>query len=261
MLRPSHSVLIVLLASLLALGGCATTTGPDGMHRADTPDGRKNAARIHTELGQAYFKQGNLKAALGKLQTALQFDPDYMPAHTVLGTLYARLGNMAKAEQHYRRAVELKPESGAANNNFGTFLCHEDKVREGLPYIKKALADPFYKTPAVAWTNAGMCQMRIQNFKQAETNFKKALGFNSRYPDALYQMARALYLQGDAFHASAFIQRRRALGHPDAATLKLGYDIANRLGNAEGAQDYARQLRAKFPDSDQAQALNTHTSP
>src|SRR5690625_20883 len=260
-MRRSHWALLMLLAGLLALGGCATTTGPDGMHRADTPEGRRNAARIHTELGQAYFKQGKLKTALDKLQTALQFDPDYMPAHSVLGALYTRIGNMDKAEQHYRRAVELKPKSGTANNNFGTFLCHQDRVSEGLPYIKKALADPFYKTPAMAWTNAGMCQMRVRNFEKAETDFTKALGFNPKYPDALYQMARALYLQGDAFHASAFIQRHRALGRPDAAALKLGYDIAKRLGNAEGAQDYARQLRAKFPDSEQAQALNTYKSP
>lgn len=261
MLQRNHLVLIVLLAGLLALGGCATTVGPDGMHRANTPEGRQNAARVHTQLGQAYFKQGKLKTALEKLQTALQFDPDYMPAHTVLGALYARLGNTAKAEQHYRRAVEIKPKNGAANNNFGTFLCHAGRVSEGLPYLKKALADPFYKTPAVAWTNAGVCRMQARQFKQAEADFKQALSFNSKYPDALYQMARALYLQGDAFHASAFIQRRRELGQPDAAALGLGYDVAKRLGNAEGAQDYARQLRSKFPDSEQAQALNTHTSP
>lgn len=261
MRQPRHVVSLMLLAAILALAGCATGGGADGMHRADTPSSRKNAARIHTQLGQGYFQQGRLKTALNKLQEALQFDPNYAPAHTVLGALYARLGEMDKAELHYRRAVEIKPKDGATNNNFGAFLCREGKVGEAMPYLKKALADPFYKTPAMAWTNAGICQLRVHHIKQAEVDLGKALQLDPRFPDALYQMARAHYLQGDAFHASAFMQRYKALGHPSAAALKLGYDIATRLGDAEGAQDYVRQLRTRFPDSEQAQALNTHATP
>ncbi|HEX7341615.1 MAG TPA: type IV pilus biogenesis/stability protein PilW [Rhodanobacteraceae bacterium] len=261
MLRLDRCGCIALLAAVLALAGCATSSsGPDGMHRADTPAARKNAARVHTELGQGYLREGDLKRALSKLNTALQFDPDYAPAHTVLGALYARIGEFGKAEQNYRRAVELEPKDGATNNNFGAFLCHEGKVSEAMPYFKKALADPFYQTPEVAWTNAGACQMRVRNYKKAETDLGKALKFNPNYPDALYQMALALFSQGDAFHASAFIQRFQALGQPTAEELKLGYDIATRLGDAEGAQNYARQLRTKFPDSEQAQALARQAS-
>lgn len=252
------SVMLPLAAALL-VAGCAT---PDSMmHRADTPSTRENAARIHTELGQGYLNQGKLKTALDKLQTALRFDPDYAPAHTVLGALYTRLGEMDKAEQNYRRAVELKPKDGATNNNFAVFLCHEGRVKEAMPYFTKALADPFYKTPALAWTNAGLCQIHAKNYKQAQSDLHKALKLNPKYPEALHQMARVLYLQGDAFHASAFIQRYQALGIPNAEVLKLGYDIATRLGDAEGAQGYARQLRSKFPDSEQAQALDTHSTP
>ncbi len=251
-----------LLAAIVLLGGCATAGGSsDGMHRATTPAARENAARVHTELGRAYMARGQLKRALGKLQTALQFDSSYAPAHTVLGALYARIGEPSKAEAQYRRAVELKPKDGATNNNFGQFLCKQGKVHEAMPYFKKALADPFYKTRALAWTNAGICQLQVHNDAQAKADFKKALQLNPQYPDALYQMARVLYAEGDAFHASAFIQRYQALGHPDPAVLKLGYDIATRLGNAEDAQDYARQLRSKFPDSEQAQALDAHARP
>ncbi|HEX7338702.1 MAG TPA: type IV pilus biogenesis/stability protein PilW [Rhodanobacteraceae bacterium] len=245
----------------MALAGCATGGGPDGMHRADTPSSREDAARVHTELGQGYFRQGNYKLALTKLNMALGFDPDYAPAHTVLGALYSRIGNRAKAEYNYRRAVEIKPKSGDTNNNFGQFLCSEGKATEAMPYFSKALADPFYKTPAVALTNAGVCEMSVNENQQAETYFNKALKINPTYADALYHMALAMYRQGDAFHASAFMQRYHDLGHPDAAALKLGYDIAKRLGDAEGAQAYARQLRSKFPDSEQAQALNTPTTP
>lgn len=262
--RPDRFGMTLLLATVLALGGCATmgaSSSDDGMHRADTPSTRENAARLHTELGRAYMARGELKAALAKLQTALSFDPDYAPAHTVLGALYSRLGEVANAEAHYRRAVELKPKDGDTNNNFGQFLCQEGKVDEAMPYFKKALADPFYQTRPLALTNAGVCQLRAHDYAQAQTYFASALRLDPKYPDALYEMASVLYTQGDAFHASAFVQRYQALGHPSAAVLKLGYDIATRLGNAEEAQDYARQLRSKFPDSEQAQALDTPTQP
>jgi type IV pilus assembly protein PilF len=245
----------VILA--MALAGCAT--GGGSIHQSDSSSSGQDAARVHTELGWHLMQQGNNKRALEKLQTALTFDANYAPAHTVLGLLYTRIGKPSKAETHYRRAVELEPTDGNTNNNFGRFLCQEGKTREGLPYFRKALADPFYKTRATALTNAGTCHIRAGDYAQAETSLRQALKDNPRYADALYQMARVNYLRNDAFHASAYIQRYQAVGVSNAAALKLGYDIETRLGDVEGARGYARQLRDKFPDSEQAQALNTKT--
>lgn len=253
-------LMAVLLAGL-ALTACTTVTGgEDGMHRADTPQSRENAAAVHTQLGHALMNQGRLKEALEKLLMAVQFDDGYAPAHTLLGALYTRISNLPEAEKHYRKAVALKPKDGATNNNFAVFLCQEGKLQQAMPYFKKALADPFYKTPAAAWANIGICRMRAAQYQQAVSDFDKALGIAPRYAPALYQMALAKYRLGDAFHASAYIQRYMSLGHPGAQALKLGYDIETRLGNAEGAQDYARQLRSSFPDSKQAQALDAQTS-
>lgn len=260
----SHSHIgqvFLLLLSTALLTACATSGGNDRMHRADTPETRRNAAEVHTQLGHGLMREGRLKQALEKLQIAVQFDPDYAPAHTMLGTLYSRIDNLPEAEKQYRRAVQLKPKEGDTNNNYAVLLCKMGKADKARSYFKKALADPFYKTPAVAWTNAGICRTRAGQYPLAVSDLQKALAIDPTYATALYQMARALYGQGEAFRASAFIQRYMARGHPHAQALKLGYDIATRLGNAEVAQNYARQLRNTFPDSKQAQALNTQTSP
>lgn len=246
----------MLLAGILA--GCATG---GGHHLKSKSSDKEKAAQVHTQLGQGYFRQGDLKTAIEKLHTALTFDPNYAPAHTVLGAVYERLHQLPEAEKHYRRAVQLHPKDGDTNNNFGVFLCREGKVDEAMPYFRKALADPFYGTPAAAWTNAGICQIRAGNYQQAEEHLGKALEVDSRYPDALYQMARALHLSGDNFRASAYIQRYQTRGRSSAEALKLGYDIETRLGDAEGARDYARQLRSKFPDSEQARATSNTTTP
>lgn len=221
----------------------------------------RDAARIHTELGQRYLQSGDLQTALEKLQKALQFDDDYAPAHTVIAVVYERINDLPDAEKHYRRAEELEPKKGGPNNNLGAFLCKIGKGAEAQTYFERAVADPFYDTPDVAWTNAGICAAGIGQNPLAEQDFRKALSANGNNAEALYQLAALLYNQNDAFRASAFLQRFDALGQPTPAGLKLGHDIEIRLGNTDAAHDYARRLKSQFPDSEQARALDALASP
>lgn len=249
----------------LALGGCVTTTTDEGSlgRVPHTTRGQEaqDAARVHTELGQQYMANGDLKTALEKLTKALQFDEDYAPAHTVLAVLDERIDRPAQAEQHYRRAVQLEPDKGMPNNNLGTFLCRVGKGAEGLKYFDTALKDPFYQTPDVALTNKGICQLHMNDLAGAQASLRKALDANPRNGDALLHLAKALYLNNDAFRARAFIQRFDALGQPSADALTLGHDIETRLGNTDAAQNYSRRLQSQFPDSDQARALDAPASP
>lgn len=269
----SEPLLVVVLS--LALGGCVTVGGGDGnsnngssagqppganITASSKADQRKDAARVHTELAQHYFAEGDLEDALAKLQLALKFDPDYAPAHTMIAVVYERINNQPEAEQHYRKAVALEPAKGAPNNNLGQFLCRTGRAQESLAYFRKAVADPFYATPDVAFTNAGICQLQMSDTAGAEASFRDAIARNPGNGDALFHLAEVLYRQGDAFRARAFIQRFDALGKPNAAALKLGYDVESRLGNTDAAQTYLRRLQSQFPDSEQARALKTTAS-
>ena len=260
---------LVVLGLSLAVAGCVTVGGggnngglqePKPLPKTSKAEQRKDAARIHTELAQHYLADGDLQDALAKLQLALKFDPNYAPAQTVIAVVYERINNLPAAEEHYRRAEELEPTKGDPNNNLGQFLCRIGKQQEGIGYFRKAVADPFYATPEVALTNAGICQMSIGDLTSAEVSFRDAIARNPRYGDALFNMAEVLYRQGDAFRARAFIQRFDALGQPSAAALKLGYDIESRLGNTDAAQNYLGRLQSQFPDSEQAHALKATAS-
>lgn len=254
---------VLLSAGLaVALSGCVTTTTTDAggvstkIPRTTKAEQREEGARVHTQLGQQYMEHGDLQEALVKLNKALDFDPNYVPAHTVIAVVYERINDMPNAELHYRRAQSLAPTNGDTNNNLGWFLCNrEDKTAEAQAYFQKAVADPFYKTPALAWTNAGTCLGRSRDFAGAEADFRKAIEIDPQNGEALYQLANVLYLQNDAFRARAFVQRFDALGQPTAAALKLGHDIELRLGNRDAALNYSRRLQSQFPDSEQARAL------
>ena len=113
----------------------------------------------------------------------------------------------------------------------------------------------------MAYTNDGVCKLRVHDVAGAEKSFRSALGRNPNNAETLYQLANTLYLNNDAFRARAFIQRYDALGRPTAASLKLGFDIETHLGNRDGALSYSTRLQSLFPDSEQARALNTTVSP
>jgi len=259
---------ILLGLGLAALvSGCvsAPTTDASGIStkipRTSKSDQKEEGARIHTELGQQYMAHGDLQDALVKLTKALEFDPNYVPAHTVIAVLYERINDLPNAELHYRKAQALAPTKGDTNNNLGWFLCNkEGKPADAMPYFQKAIADPFYQTPSLAWTNAGTCLARSRDYASAEVDFRKAIEIDPQNGEALYQLANVLYIQNDAFRARAFIQRFDALGQPSAAGLKLGHDIESRLGNRDAALNYSRRLQSQFPDSEQAHALDATAS-
>ncbi len=259
-------ILAVGLALSLLMSGCVTTQTDSSslgksMPQTSRSQQARDAARIHTELAQRYMASGDLQSALSKLKMALSFDQDYAPAHTVIAVLYEKINNLPEAELHYRKAEALEPTKGAPNNNLGAFLCRTGKIKESLDYFRKAVADPFYQTPDVALTNAGVCNLKLHRTAAAEASFRDAIARNPKNAEALFQLANTLYVNNNAFGARAFLQRFDALGKPSAASLKLGHDIETRLGNPEGAQNYARRLQSRFPDSEQAHALDTAAKP
>ncbi|MEO8809803.1 MAG: type IV pilus biogenesis/stability protein PilW [Rhodanobacter sp.] len=257
---------VLILCLLLPLAGCITTHTNSGTLGKPLPqetkaDQTRDAARVHTDLAQHYLVNGDLQTALAKVQMALKFDPDYAPAHTVIAYIYERIGRPADAEANYRKAVALEPDKGDLNNNLGQFLCSTGKYAEGEVYFRKAVADPFYATPGVALTNAGVCQLRAGDTARAEADFRDAIARNPNDGEALFQLANVLYQKKDGFRARAFLQRFDALGKPTAASLKLGHDIEISMGNPDGARNYSQRLRTQFPDSEQAHALELTNRP
>lgn len=244
-----------LMASFALLTACGAGTG-GGVKKENAATKREDAARVHTDLGQQYLRQGKLEIALEKLNKALSFDSGYVDAHTVIAVLYENIGDTAKAGEHYRRAAQLKPKGGNELNNYGWFLCRQGKLVEAEAYFDRALADPFYKTPAVALTNSGTCLLKAGKRDEAEKALRLALEHNPDDGETLLQLASASYGKGEYFSASGFMQRFDAGSPPRADALMLGRNIELKLGNSRAASEYTRRLLQGFPQSQQAQSLN-----
>ncbi len=238
------------LGALLA--GCASSGGVDGTPKAREVDrDAKESAILQVKLGQGYLTEGELETARDKLQRALELDPTSVDAHTLMAVLNERINRPQVAEKFYRRAAELKPEDGSVNNNYGAFLCASGRFDEAEPYFLRALDDAFYRTPAVAYANAGMCALKAGNTERAELYLRQAIELQPDNRSALFELARISFSRGqrsDLMRARAFLQRYEATSAEiDPEALDLGARIEDGMGDAAAAAEYRRRLVSEFP--------------
>jgi len=249
--EPRRVALAGMLAAALLAGcqGGAVRTMPEP---ADDPD---RLADLHTQLGIGYMQEGKYDLAWKRLHRALEVDPNFSTAHNAMGLLSETLGEHAQAEHHYQRAVDIDPSDSAAQTNFGSFLCRQGRHEAGEERFLRAVKNPLYKNPEVAYTNAGLCMERTGDPEKAERYLRRALDINPRIPAALLSMSAITLESGRELSARAYLQRYQEVAESTPRSLWLGIRIERVLGDQNAVSSYAMLLKAKYPDSREAQLL------
>jgi type IV pilus assembly protein PilF len=245
--KRSVGVLTVVVVSLL-LAVCSSAPKKFEQHRDSSAD-------INAKLGLNYMQQGNYDVAMDKLKRALEQDPNSIAAHHYLAELYKTLNNHELAEEHYKKAIRLDSNDPSIQNNYAVFLCDRKRYEEAEKRFLQAAKIPSYRRPDEAYENAGLCALRIPDAKRAEIYFRQALEINPLLPNALYQMAVMSFNAQQYLPARAFIQRYIAFAQPSPKTLWLSFRVERALGNTSEAEQYALDLRTKFPTSEEAGEL------
>lgn len=169
-----------------------------------------------------------------------------------MGLLRSQLGQFDQAEDSFQRALRLDPLNPAALNNYGQFLCQRQRFEEGEKQFLKAIANPLYKQPAFAYSNAGTCAQDAGRIDVAESHFRTALEIDPGLAPALIQMASLSYDLGRYLPARAYLQRYLEISRHSARTLWLGIRIERELEDRDAVASYALRLEKAYPDSNEA---------
>lgn len=242
--------LALLLAGVFT-AGCASTA-----ERQANEAKRRQIVDTNVQLATGYLQNGQLEYAKERLDRALQVDPRDSQANNMMALLQWRLKDYETADRHFRRALDVEKANAEAQNNYGVFLCERGRIDEAETWFKRAIENPYYRTPAMANQNAGLCLIKRGARPAAESYFREALKRDPQLAPSLHQMALISFESGRALAARGFIQRYFEVGEDSPEILLLAVRIERALKNKDAEASYAVRLRGKYPGSPEAEQLN-----
>lgn len=242
---------IIQLILVLSMAGCAS----QAQQERDT-ENIKARARAHTDLGAVYYQNKQYEIALEEFTEATRIDPSFALAYNGLGLVHSSLGQADIADKNFKKAIQLEPNNSESHNNYGSFLCARGFYDESIKEFLAAVKNPLYATPAVAYSNAGICSIRKKDYVSGEGYLLKALQINPLLSSAAYQVALLQFNRGDVVTAKKSLQNVLLI-EPSPEMLWLAIKIERALGAKDEEASYALELRRKYPDSEQAKLLQS----
>jgi len=215
----------------------------------------RERARIHTELGAAYYEIGNIAVALEELRIAIGADSAYAPAHSVLGLVQMDLKENDQAQASFQRALQLAPGDPDANHNYAWFLCQSGREEQSIRFFLAAVRNPLYATPAKSYALAGVCAIKKNNEKEGADYLERALRIETGYLPAIINLAQLRYRRGELEAARLLVTEFNRLVDPTAESLWLATRLERRLGDKNAETSFANQLRRRFAGSREFQEM------
>jgi type IV pilus assembly protein PilF len=241
---------------MTALAGCSGNDRGGARLAGDTQTSAEKAGELNKQLGTEYFKKGNLALAKEKLERAEKYNPRDAEVHSVLAVLYERLGIPKEVDEHYKEAIRLAPKDPQISNNYAIYLCRNGRTDEGVKRFIQAAQNPLYRTPEIAYSNAGVCLRSAKRYDDAAATFTRSLQIRPNNAEAAFQFADLEMERGDLAKSRAILDKY--LGTYDATPdLLLTAVRVTRAQSDRVAEDkYTRRLRVEFPNSQQLRSLN-----
>ena len=239
---------------LLSLASC----GQPIRHEAENTialDDQSSPADLYAALAGEYYKLGQLDIALQQANKAIDADQRNPRGYYMMGLIHERTGQAALAEANFKQALERAPRNSDVLNAYGNFFCAQRRFPEAQAQFAKAIDNPLYATPWIAMTNAGTCAASAGNVKQAEADYRRALGANPQFGPALMKLAQLELKRDNATGAKTLLDRYFKANAPEPQVLLLAVRTERALNNTRAAATYEQLLRQRYPDAPEIQDL------
>ncbi len=127
----------------------------------------------HNNLGNYFYKQGELDRAIGELEEAVRLNKNYPEGHNSLGTMYIDKGLIDRAIAEYAEAVKYRPVFPQAYYNLGNAYIKKSLVDDSIKFFNKAISQGMYN-PQI-FNNLGSAYMKKGMTDEAVIQYQKAL--------------------------------------------------------------------------------------
>ena len=167
-------------------------------------------------------------------------------------------GEERLAEESFERAMSLNPRDADAMHNRAWFKCQRGEYDDADRLFEQAIATPQYRDLARSLMAQGICFARAGRMVPAEQKLLRAYEIDPTNPTTAYNLADVLYRRSELERARFYVRRINDNDElSNAQTLWLAARIENRAGNRNAVESFGRQLRARFPQSREAQAYDS----
>lgn len=244
----------LLMASLLLVSGCTTTTASGRIKSAEPSTGDRRAQLLadHIQLGMGYLGENNRESARHHLLKALEVDSRSAGAHGGMALLFQLEQEYELADSHFRKAISYDPGFTSVRNNYGAFLYRQGRYEEAYQQLEKAASDTAYPRRAQVYSSLGATAAKLNRADQARDAWLKAISLNPRLARPYVELASRDFADADYARAKAYLDQYHQLHKPSARSLWLGVKLEREFGNKDGEASQGLALRKLFPYSEEA---------
>ena len=182
------------------------------------PDSFQN----HALMGELYAEEGHYEAAIGQYQAALRKQSDALGIHSPLGVAYWKLGQLGPAEKELLLALKESPDDPRANLYLGNIALHQQQFSKALPYLKRAEAGK--PNDVETQLLLGRCYIGLGELQQAKAVLLHTARLDPAYPRSHYILAQVYQKLNqpadrqrelDLFNKLSSAQKANGSGDPD----------------------------------------------
>jgi len=223
-IKATTAVLILLAVFLAGCSSSQVSPEADGAY--------------HNKMGMAFLNEGKIQLAYVEFQKAIQKDPDNKEINYNLGLTCIQLEDYENAKKYFLKSISLAPDFPDAHNNLGVTYMQLGQWDLALASFRKALSNPLYKTPELAFYSMGMSLYRLGMYEKAVDAFKDSIRRDRSFTLPYYGLALA-YNRTERYGEAAEALEKAILVDPGykGDREKKSADLRNRLFSAKGLEE------------------------
>ncbi len=197
----------VLMERLKALGYAGFSGGSDpAISSRDLPDPKDRIATYELISDAiADSQHGRYRESIEKLKSAIQTEPNSLPAHYLQGLDFYHLKMFAEAVDELQKTVQLSPDYALAVFNLGMAQAHAGQIDAAIATLQRALQ--LDATNFEAAYNLGVAFIQKKQLEPAAAAFRQSVTINSELARGHRALGETLLYQNKLDDAIAELRR------------------------------------------------------